>query len=195
MVTAAKVSVNFLASDADVALRQICPIHQRIDMHDGNRPLTQSEFEKNGLASVSREVERFHKLYPNLVNYVWATKLNGFHCVILPYFRPISKKERDPKGETVPEDERVLEGVRSVLEKLKNLGLRFAKEDILWRHIGKLEGKVHLFDLADLEKSESSTEVDDHIKALKEKLDEEVVPSPPETARSESAAAMNMPAS
>jgi len=131
---------------------------------DGGKPLTYAEYKINAEESVHREVETFHIIYPELKEYVWEQKLNGFHCVILPYFTPIPKNER----------ETVVKLVRNLLhEKFRPENYRFDDSDIQWRHVGKFNGNVYLFDLANLEKQGDSSTfdsyVDQHCGALEEK--------------------------
>ncbi|KAL3903115.1 MAG: hypothetical protein SGARI_005524, partial [Bacillariaceae sp.] len=119
-----------------------CVIKMYVRKHDGNSPLTDKEFRQAGYDSVTREADQYQKIYPGLESNVWATNLNNFHRLILPYFRPIPKEER--------RSEEVLNGIRKALKSFETHNLCFAEEDVLWRHVGTYEETIYLFDLANL---------------------------------------------
>jgi hypothetical protein len=113
-----------------------CVIKMYIRKFEDNVPLRDKRFE-----AVAREVSNYHKIYPTLKRYVWATKLNGFHCVVLPYFKPVDFENRQES----------LESIEVVLNsKFKDAKLCFAESDMRWRHVGTFQDNVYLFDLADL---------------------------------------------
>jgi hypothetical protein len=63
--------------------------------------------------------------------------------VILPYFEPVAAEERIDR----------LNDVNNVLTRcFKQHNYQYMESDIRWQHVGKREGEIYLFDLADLEK-------------------------------------------
>ena len=121
---------------------------------DGGKPLSDTEYKTNARESVRREVETYHTLYPELKDYVWEQELNGVCCVILPYFMPIPKEER----------ETTVDSVRDILnQKFRPERYRFDDSDMQWRHVGTFDGTVYLFDLADLKKEGDSSTFDSYI--------------------------------
>jgi hypothetical protein len=141
-----------------------CVIKMYIRKFEDNVPLSDKKFVKNASASVAREVSNYHKIYPELKPYVWQTKLNMFHCVILPYFIPVENRKES------------LEGIADVLNsKFKDAKLCFAESDMRWRHVGMFQDNVYLFDLADLKELGGSKfsdfkGYDRHIDVLEKKL-------------------------
>ena len=72
---------------------------------------------------------------------VRVVKLNNLWCLFMPYFDPVPKPDR----------KNVLPNVTTILLDFKNRGLRYADDELRWRHIGMRDGKVFLFDLGSLE--------------------------------------------
>ncbi len=112
--------------------------------------------------SCKREVERLQTFYLFLKDKVYFQELNKFPCVIMPYFRPLSKKERN---EFLDENGKLRSKIRACLLALAKQGLKYHGFDLRWRHIGYYEienkkkfeheienrKKVVMFNLADLE--------------------------------------------
>ena len=148
---------------------------------DINEYYEEDEIATESNQTTKKEVENYKKIYRNLFFAnnrcrVVQKKLNNTYCVILPFFEPIAKDER----------EGVLDEVRKVLStrfynKVESKSYRFKESDQRWRHIGRWtepgSGDKHfvLFDLADLDEIQNSTEdqhmayVDHHINTLRER--------------------------
>jgi hypothetical protein len=110
---------------------------------------------------VTREVRNYHKLYPELKKNVWPQPLNGFQCVIMPYFAPIAIEDR-PRSLIAIKD--------IILPKFAEKKLKFKQTDQRWRHVGKFDDTVYLFDLADLVDVPAGVDVvTEHIKELRER--------------------------
>jgi hypothetical protein len=91
--------------------------------------------------------------------------LNRYHCVILLHFLPIPKEEWLNS----------IESINDILKKFKVGHYQFVKLDMLWQQMGKFNGQVHPFDLADLEKGDKSSlpfalYVEKHCQTLLERL-------------------------
>jgi hypothetical protein len=131
---------------------------------DGGKQLNDRKFKADATESVRREVKMYHVIYPELKDYIWEQELNGVCCVILPYFTPIPKEER----------ETTLESVKGILNhKFRRERYRFDDSDMQWRHVGTFNGTVYLFDLGDLVKDDSCTfdsYIVQHCQTLQEKL-------------------------
>jgi hypothetical protein len=56
---------------------------------------------------------------------------------MLPYVDPIGIKSRRDH----------LSSIRQILERCKALGLKYATEDVRWRHVGIRNNEIYLFDL------------------------------------------------
>ena len=123
-----------------------------------NEWLKKDVFRKQAEKAVQGEVDNYHTIYPELEDSVWKEELNGFHCVILPAFKPIPKEDRV----------KVASQIKDVLEKVKPLS--FKESDRAWRHVGTLDGKVYLFDLADLETVDTEELWDEYVKEHVDKL-------------------------
>ena len=96
-----------------------------------------------------KEVKSFEALYPFLKGKVKHQMIIGFHCVIMPFFKPLTKTER-PKKETE---------IKAVLHHFYEKNLQQDEVDLRWRHIGlytDAETQEHLvlYDLADLKSIE-----------------------------------------
>jgi hypothetical protein len=136
-----------------------------IRKYEEEKPLPKNEFDERGKAAVKQEVDCYHQIYgEQLRSLVWHQELNGHHCVILPYFEPVAKEDRSNH----------LEEVGAVLtKKFQPHGYRYMESDMRWQHVGKCEGKIYLFDLADLEtctKDVYKKYVEMHVECLKERM-------------------------
>ena len=101
-----------------------------------------NEFADAATKAVEAEVANYHNIYPELKANVWQKELNGFQCVIMPVFKPIQAENR----------EGTLSDIRNVLkDKFRPKMQSYHDSDRAWRHVGKLDGEVYLFDLADLD--------------------------------------------
>lgn len=138
-----------------------CVIKMYVKKYDGNRVLTKDEFLTEAKTSVMREVDCYQKVYGDeLKDYVYATMLNGFYCVILPYFRPPTT-ENDRTG--------MLYGVRQTLfDNFVRAECSFSEDDMRWRHTGTFRNKTYLFDLADL--VPTAPDIDKHVSILRNKM-------------------------
>jgi len=67
---------------------------RKYDESNNFQLIPQRQYEAAAKESVTREVHHYHKLYPELKDYVWKQKLNKHHCVILPFFDPIDEADR-----------------------------------------------------------------------------------------------------
>jgi hypothetical protein len=132
--------------------------------------LSEKEFDKQAKAAVEREVKAYKTIYGDeLKGYVWQQTLNGFHCVIHPYF---SHPEKGKRLGLLP----------LISDRLKNCFKKhnkvFAQSDQLWRHVGWFNGKLYLFDLADLEGG--TGDFDDNIALHIERLNGRLPDTPTE---------------
>ena len=110
--------------------------------YDDGTMKTKQEFKDDSIAHVSREVKYYKKIYKGeLEKYVWQRKLNGMDCVVMPFFDPVPVSQR--KSE--------IPNIMSRLELFIKHNLAFHECDQSWRHIGRFNGQLYLFDLGDLE--------------------------------------------
>ena len=128
---------------------QTCAVKFWVKVCDDNtKTLTRQEIVEESRKSSTREVEHYKAIYDDLFFKTNKTKvgcfvLNHRYSVILPYFVPIGKDERQAS----------LASVRKVLRErfYKNgKSYQFQECDQRWRHVGKYNGEIVLFDLADL---------------------------------------------
>ena len=89
---------------------------------DGGKQISEIDFKSTAKSSVEREVSTYHELYPELRNFIWTQVLNGYHCVILPYFLPIPKEEWLNS----------IESIKDILKKFKVGNYRFVESDMRW---------------------------------------------------------------
>ena len=92
--------------------------------------------------AVEGEMKNYALLYPKLQEYIWTEKLCNRHCLILPFFEGISDEER--KTANVRDD------ICGSYAAFAKASLYYQKRDVQWRHIGRFEGRLYLFDLGDL---------------------------------------------
>jgi hypothetical protein len=133
---------------------------------DGGKQISKIDFTSATKGSVERQgALSYHELYPELRNFISTKVLNGYHCVILPYFSPIPKEEWLNS----------IESINDILKKFKGGHCQFVESDMLWQHLGKFNGQVYLFDLADLGEGDNSSlpfalYVEKHCQTLLERL-------------------------
>ena len=140
---------------------------------DNNETLTGQKIMEESKKSSIREVENYKAIYDDLFFKTNETKvgyflLNHRYSVILPYFVPIGKDERQ---ESLASVEKVLH------ERFYKNGksYQFRECDQRWRHVGKYNGEIVLFDLADLViedigRDEHNEYVERHVAKLQEDL-------------------------
>jgi hypothetical protein len=103
---------------------------------------TKERFKNDSKEHVTNEVNNYQKIYTNELNdYVSQQELYGMDCIILPFFHPIPVSER----------ETVIPIIKTRLELFTKHKLAFRDCDQSWRHIGRFNGEIYLFDLGDLE--------------------------------------------
>ncbi|CAB9529883.1 expressed unknown protein [Seminavis robusta] len=127
--------------------------------NDENEKLQSLQDSKaTGTDSCKREAKRLLEFYPFLQDEVYFEELNTFPCVVMPFFRPLSKEER----QKFRSDEKLGKQVSGCLSALAKKGLKYHESDLRWRHIGYYDGggdtgeKLVMFDLADLEEMEDT---------------------------------------
>jgi hypothetical protein len=133
-------------------------IKMYVKRFDGNTYLTKEEFEENGRKSVTTEVENFNLIYPNLN--VVCEKLNKHHCVVMPFFDPVPKDERESR----------IEEIEDVLKVFASKKRKYKDEDVRWRHVGLYEGNCILSDLAELKASTSKRFIPQHVEEFKNRV-------------------------
>ena len=93
---------------------------------------------------------------------VRVVKLNNLWCLLMPYFDPVPKSDW---GSVLPTVKNILSDFK------KTKGLRYADDDLRWRHIGMRDCKVYLFDLGSLEPDDAKKpNVDQQIAMLTAKI-------------------------
>jgi hypothetical protein len=160
-----------------------CVIKMYVKRTDENRKfLSSNDFKLAGDESCKKEADRLKLFYPFLEGKVFSTTLNGFPCVIMPYFRPLKKNEREQLLE-----ENCNQTLCTCLDKFVAHKLQYDDSDIRWRHLGYYtedsdEGnrgkeKLVMFDLADLEELDAEDTEDikkffteKHIEILRNRL-------------------------
>lgn len=111
----------------------------------------------------AQELTNLKKLYPSLQSKFHNIVLNKFHCIVMPFFEPVKKQDR----------EGALDGIKSVLDKqFAPLNLMYEDDDVRWRHVGTRDREYVLFDVADLAEAVATNFVDDHINKLRERMPE-----------------------
>jgi len=110
--------------------------------------------------------ETFDNLYPSLKNQIRYEKILGYSCVVMPFFTPLKNNvERlDSKNK-----------IKLVLKRFHENKLQYLDCDLRWRHIGRYNEEIILYDLADLtslgdEESNSDEFVDKCWNGLQDRL-------------------------
>ena len=117
---------------------------QRFDI-DGTMKVLE-QFKKESNEHVTKEINYYKKIYKDeLKDYVWRQTLNEMDCIILPMFHPVPVSKRSG----------VIPDITDRLKLFTKHKLAFLESDQSWRHIGRFNGKLYLFDLGDLEICES----------------------------------------
>eukprot|EP00980_Cylindrotheca_fusiformis_P019539 scaffold6774_cov91-Cylindrotheca_fusiformis.AAC.2 len=126
-----------------------------------NEIMSDEEFKEKAIEATSREAEYLKKMYPILKDEVKATNICGKHCVVMPFFEPIKKENRQGQ----------LKNIKDGLEKFEQEKLQYRDQDVRWRHVGIYKdttGQEHciLYDLSDLVKMEMTSKslVEHHYK-------------------------------
>lgn len=108
------------------------------------------------------ECSRWTKAYKGIFrNSVRVVQLNGLWCLLMPHFDPVLEADRPSS----------LSAIESILLDFKKQGLRYADDDLRWRHVGMRDGEVFLFDLGSLEPNDTSKPgVGDQIRFLQDRM-------------------------
>jgi hypothetical protein len=162
----------FLALDQN---GEPCVIKMYVKRKDDETRLYLSfkDFQEKALKKTQKEVANLLSFYPFLKGKVKHQMVIGFHCVVMPFFKPLSKTERPEK-----ENE-----IKAVLREFYNEKRQQNDVDLRWRHVGlytdaEMQERLVLYDLADLESinsEEDPTEeafVDRKWEILRERLDD-----------------------
>ena len=105
--------------------------------------MTEEEFMKSSDSQAAEELANFQNIYDTTLNeFIWRGKLNNLHCLFMPFFEPIEKEKRKSRA--------VKLGIRATLDKFSKKEKKFKKCDQLWRHVGRFNNQIYLFDLGDL---------------------------------------------
>lgn len=111
-----------------------------------------------------QEVEAYKQIFCVLDGYVWIQTLNGFDCVVMPFFEPIGKILR----------QNALGEIKDQFKKFESAKMVFKDCDQVWRHVGSFNDEIYLFDLGDLERIDSqknlAKELKRHYKRLEKRL-------------------------
>jgi Family of unknown function (DUF5898) len=137
-----------------------CVVKMYVQSHgEGGKQKTMPQFKKDSKECVEKELENYTKIYSDeLGGYVQTQTLNGFDCVIMPFFEPISLNER--------QDELVLRSISDRLGQIAGKNMAFRECDQQWRHVGRFDEKIFLFDLGDLVTCEANTTMADDFAML-----------------------------
>ena len=142
-----------------------CVVKMYVQSHyeDGTRK-SSSKFKSDSKKYVKIEKDNYAKIYGNEV-FVRTRQLNGFQCVIMPYFEPIKPKDRRA----------VLTSIKARLQKFAGKKMSFDPSDRKWRHVGRYQEKIFLFDLGDLKTCKTpamaQTFVQEHLDSLESKIE------------------------
>ena len=129
--------------------------------YDNNEFLSPKQFRKAGLNAVEEEVANYHKIYPDIKHLVCYIKVKDIHCVVHPFFEHTDRSEE------------VLEEIGQCLsDQFKGKQVVFGVDDIAWRHVDRYNGKVYLFDLADMQPKQEAWETyrTSHIDKLRTRI-------------------------
>jgi hypothetical protein len=154
-----------------------CVVKIYLQSHDENGKLKDSaQFKSDSKMFVKNEKKNYQKIYGDvLCKYVHVRKLNRYHCVILPFFEPISTVDRS--------NITVLNSIKKQLQRFVDHKMAFRDCDQKWRHIGRFNNEIYLFDLADLQqcdtKEAAQTCAVNHLRVLKEKSAERLLVDTP----------------
>jgi hypothetical protein len=118
--------------------------------------LDATAFEIKAREQTKQEVVHFETLYPFLKGKVLHKKIIGLHCVVMPFFKPLSQTERSQKEHKIK---------NVLLESFFKNRLMYHAVDLRWRHVGvytdETKGEhIVLFDLADLQELDVEQEGD-----------------------------------
>jgi hypothetical protein len=133
--------------------------------------LDSKRFEAQAKLATKKEVANFKKIYSFLKEKVYHTKLSDFHCVVMPFFKPVPTAERQG----------ALEKVKEVLTKeFTPKKLKYHAEDVRWSHVGtyvvdhEQTPRHILYNLADLVPTKDSKDrfVEAHLDILGKRMGE-----------------------
>ena len=119
-----------------------CVVKLYVQRHfDDGTMKTKKEFEKDSIEHVTNEFNNYERIYKDeLKDYVWMQKLNQMDCIIMPFFQPIEVQDRNDE----------LPNIETRLKLFTAQKLAFRDCDQCWRHIGRFNDQLYLFDLGDL---------------------------------------------
>ena len=135
-----------------------CVIKMFVQRRDSNNQImTKEDFLEASKKLADDEFANYKAIYAddNLLDYMWRETLNNLHCIIMPFFEPIKKEDRN--------SERVTMAIRQRLKQFGRAKKVFKPDDQSWRHIGCFQDKLYLFDLGNLEKLGENISVETYI--------------------------------
>jgi Family of unknown function (DUF5898) len=124
-----------------------CVVKIYVQQHDKEGSMkTLRKFRSDSKKHVTNEENYYQKIYKKeLHNYVWTEKMNHLHCIIMPFFAPIQDRHAEQTQTSIVDR----------LTLFTEEKLAFRKDDQRWRHIGRFNEKLYMFDLGDLEECAS----------------------------------------
>jgi len=131
---------------------------RKFDEENKYMPLSSNQFKRDANKRTTKEKKMYKSIYGMNIPII---KLFNHKCLVLPYFRPLQKKERPG----------VLEDLEKLLREKFRVGrgkrtkyYMFKRDDQVWRHCGYIGQSLFLFDLADLEECSTKEDHEDYIK-------------------------------
>ncbi|MEO1628449.1 MAG: hypothetical protein AAFV25_25100, partial [Bacteroidota bacterium] len=124
-------------------------------------------FSKRAEETTKREAEQLQDIYRFNESEVYQGRIFGLWCVVMPFFRPVCKSERNQK----------MTDIERVFGEFKRVGKKYKADDVRWRHVGLhgvgAEERTILYDVADLEEladAEKDTFVADQCNMLRKRI-------------------------
>jgi hypothetical protein len=141
----------------------------RMNDKDDSLLLDFEAFKEKSKTSTATEIANYEEIYPFLKGKVAYKFINGFSCVVMPMFTPLTKEEQKCDA--------VRKQIVSRLQDFQAKGKMYADHDFRWRHFGWYnlaidERVIILFDLAELEEvavskeTSLSTDLEDKVRDL-----------------------------
>jgi hypothetical protein len=111
-----------------------CVIKMHLERFDyDNNCISSRTFNKLSQKRTMTESRALTTAFPILMGKVYAQQINGIHCVIMPFFKPIAKKDR-----TDPILQQQIRDAITVLH--TTTGKKYWRHNMCWYHIGTYGG-------------------------------------------------------
>ena len=151
MGSTGKVYLAMDSSGRHFAIKMLFFDSKTMKQFDPNENMKEREQQREELGEqIAEEAKRWREIYPEYKKSIYEMKLNGLPCFAMPYVGSIKRSDRA----------KLIPSIREEMMRILDLGYKYNRKDIRWRHMGlrcdkESKTKLVFVDLESMEKEEN----------------------------------------